>query len=128
MHVLYCFSLIQTNLITEDIYAWYFFANVRKKNKQHMLLIWISINKHKKSNYSYLQFYLPSLSATHFFLWVKRENTNSQCIFYDWMVKKKGSKSFGIDSLPSIVKIGEIQHFSISFPFDFNRTTAPWST
>ena len=44
MHVLYCFSLNQTNFITEDIYAWYFFANVRKK-KQTTHVVNMNFNK-----------------------------------------------------------------------------------
>ena len=70
--------------MSADIYAWYFIANVRKKNKQHMLLIFISINKHKNQNYSYLQL-LPSIFVGNplFSVSKKKENTNFQVHFYD---------------------------------------------
>ena len=95
-----------------------------KKNKQHMLLIWISINKHKKSNYSYLQFYLPSLSATHLFLWVKKEKYKYSVHFYAWNSKKKLSSLKVITYLRSL-KSGK---FSISpslFHFIFTGRPLP---
>ena len=60
-----------------------------KKNKQHMLLIFISINKHKNQNYSYLQL-LPSIFVGNplFSVSKKKENTNFQVHFYDWNCKK----------------------------------------